>query len=187
MKKYFNILFALAIPFAFAACNQVEKQDNKDDQEKSDSTKTEELSQSEKQAKEEQELSDSLHFGKLVEINGALTIDEFASQMEGQDSIEVKLAAKAEDVCQTKGCWMKVKTADGSLMRVTFKDYGFFVPKNIAGKNVVLEGVAFQDTVSVEDLRHFAEDGGKSKEEIAAITEPEIAVSFVADGVVIQE
>ena len=66
--------------------------------------------------------------------------------MEGKDSLEVKLFATAKDVCKKKGCWMKVEKSDGTLMRVTFKDYGFFVPKDIAGKNVIIEGTAYADT-----------------------------------------
>ncbi len=78
---------------------------------------------------------------------------------------------------------MNVETAGGSLMRVRFKDYGFFVPSDIMGKEVVFEGKAFRDTTSVADLKHYAEDAGKSKEEIDAITEPKVTIAFVADGV----
>jgi hypothetical protein len=40
---------------------------------------------------------------------------------------------------------------------------------------------------SVEELRHYAEDAGKSQEEIEAITEPKKTYSFVADGVLLKE
>jgi len=36
-------------------------------------------------------------------------------------------------------------------------------------------------------LRHYAEDAGKSEEEIMTITEPEYVLTFTADGVIIQE
>lgn len=41
--------------------------------------------------------------------------------------------------------------------------------------------------MSIEDQRHYAEDGGKSKEEIAAITEVKRTLAFEADGVLIPE
>ena len=125
------------------------------------------------------------HFGKIIESEGAKFMDEFATMMEGKDSLNIKIQAVAADVCQNKGCWMKVETADGSMMRIKFKDYGFFVPMDITGKNVIFQGVAFKDTTSVEDLKHYAMDGGKSEEEIAAITKPEISTSFLADGVIV--
>jgi hypothetical protein len=71
-------------------------------------------------------------------------------------------------------------------MRVTFKDYGFFMPLNSAGRSLVLSGIAMNDTTSVETLRHYAEDAGKSKEEIEAITEPEVELVFEATGVYIR-
>jgi len=124
-------------------------------------------------------------FGKIIEADGAKMIDQFATEMEGKDSLKIKIQAVAADVCQNKGCWMKVQTADGSMMRIKFKDYGFFVPMDISGKNVIFEGLAYKDTTSVEDLKHYAMDGGQSEEEIEAITEQEINTSFLADGVII--
>ncbi|MNY81520.1 hypothetical protein D3C86_2231200 [compost metagenome] len=71
-------------------------------------------------------------------------------------------------------------------MRVVFKDYAFFVPKDIAGKTVVFEGEAKKTTSSVEHLRHYAQDAGQSKEEIAKITEPKDELTFVAEGVIVK-
>jgi len=82
---------------------------------------------------------------------------------------------------------MKVDMGNGSTLRVTFKDYGFFVPKDIVGKTVVFEGQAKVETVPVETLRHYAEDAGKSQEEIAAITSPEEKINFVASGVMVND
>jgi len=106
--------------------------------------------------------------------------------MEGKNALQVKLEGEILEVCQGKGCWMTVSTGNGNSIRVTFKDYGFFVPKDVAGKKTVFEGVAKMETVDVATLKHFAEDAGKSEEEIAAITEPETKLSFVATGVEIK-
>ena len=81
---------------------------------------------------------------------------------------------------------MDVDLGNGESMVVKFKDYGFFVPKNSSGSTAVLEGVAKVETQTVDWLKHKAEDAGKSQEEIDAITEPEVKVSFMADGVIIK-
>ena len=99
------------------------------------------------------------------------------------ENLEVEGEVNA--VCQAKGCWMTVNLENGETMRVTFKDYGFFVPKNLAGTKVVFKGKPEVTETSVEELRHYAADAGKSKKEIMAITEPEIALTFVADGVLV--
>jgi hypothetical protein len=97
------------------------------------------------------------------------------------------VSGKMVECCQKKGCWMTLDMGEGhSPMRVTFKDYGFFMPLNSAGRSLVLSGIAMNDTTSVETLRHYAEDAGKSKEEIEAITEPEVELVFEATGVYIR-
>jgi hypothetical protein len=90
------------------------------------------------------------------------------------------------DVCPKKGCWMNVKV-DSDTVFVKFKDYGFFVPKEgVEGKTAIISGEIFYDTLSVELLRHYAEDAGKSSEEINLIVEPEYTLAFTAHGVIIK-
>ena len=128
----------------------------------------------------------SFHGKKFTE-KGAIPATELTTKMAGKDQMPAKVEGTVESVCKVKGCWMKVKTGDGQTMRVTFKDYGFFVPKDIVGKTVVVEGTAETTTTPVAELRHYAEDAGKSKEEIAKITAPEKALTFVADGVIVKK
>ena len=125
-------------------------------------------------------------YGETITEKGAIPATELATKLEDKTEMPVKITGQVESVCKAAGCWMKVKTADGKTIRVTFKDYGFFVPKDIAGKTVVFEGVANVKTTSVAMLKHYAEDGGKSKEEIAKITEPEKAIGVVATGVIVK-
>ena len=80
-----------------------------------------------------------------------------------------------------------MQVSDEQNMHVSFKDYGYFVPKDIDGKESIIEGYAYMETMSVDDLKHYAEDAGKSQEEIDAITEPETKLSFVADGVIVKD
>ena len=90
-------------------------------------------------------------------------------------------------VCPKKGCWMNVKV-DTDTIFVKFKDYGFFVPKTgIEGKQILMSGNIFRDTISVERLRHYAEDAKQTKQEIELITEPEYKINMIAEGVAIRE
>ena len=127
------------------------------------------------------------YFGKKINDKGALASAELPKKMAAKEKMAAKVVGTVESVCQAKGCWMKVKTADGQTMRVSFKDYGFFVPKDIAGKTVVFEGEAKMKTTPVAELQHYAEDAGKSKEDIAKITEPKHELTFVADGVIVKK
>ena len=127
------------------------------------------------------------YHGKKITENGAMPATQLTASMGGKEKMPAKVEGTVESVCKVKGCWMEVKTGEGKTMRVTFKDYGFFVPKDIIGKTVVVEGTAETTTTPVAKLRHYAEDAGKSKEEIAKINEPEKALTFVADGVIVKQ
>ncbi|MEY4930099.1 MAG: hypothetical protein RI909_823 [Bacteroidota bacterium] len=127
-------------------------------------------------------------YGETISTDGALALSDLSKEVAGKDSVILTLKGTIEETCKMKGCWMKVKDENGVATRITFKDYGFFVPKEgAAGKEVVFSGVAKRKLTDVATLRHYAEDAGKSQEEIDAITEPKEEIEFVANGVVIYE
>lgn len=125
-------------------------------------------------------------FGEAISEDGALALGQLVSHLETNGEFEGKIVGEIKEVCSKKGCWMTIDLPNGETMRVTFKDYGFFVPKNSQGFPVIIEGVATKTVTDVETLRHFAEDGGKSKEEIEAITQPKLEYAFEAVGVIIK-
>ena len=99
---------------------------------------------------------------------------------------KVRLKGKILSTCPMKGCWMKISVYQDTIL-VRFKDYGFFVPKAGAeGKSAIVNGNISVDTLSVAQLRHYAEDAGKSRNEVLAIVNPEITISLLADGVLIK-
>lgn len=127
-------------------------------------------------------------FGKEIIADDAIAVFSMAQHyktMKVGDSIDSKIIGKVNEVCQAKGCWMKVDLEEGNHIMVKFKDYGFFMPKDIAGKEVILNGKAFVEEMPVEEQRHYAEDAGKTSEEIASITQPKRTYSFEADGVLL--
>lgn len=126
-------------------------------------------------------------YGEELSDAKAVKATNLEKTMAGEEAMKMKLKGEIAEVCQMKGCWMTITTGDGETIRVTFKDYGFFVPKDAAGKKTVIEGEAKMETVDVATLKHYAEDAGKSKEEIVAITKPETKLTFVASGVEIEE
>jgi hypothetical protein len=108
-------------------------------------------------------------------------------KMSTSDTLVVKFSAVVTEVCKAKGCWMKLQLGNGNETMVKFKDYGFFVPQELVGKDVIINGSAYVEEMSVADQRHFARDGGKSEEEIAGITKAVKKYAFEADGVRIKE
>lgn len=129
-------------------------------------------------------------FGTIISNEGAIDskamLTKFKSLKAG-DTINVKFASKIDEVCSKKGCWMKLDLADGTQTMVRFKDYGFFMPLDSKDREVIVNGKAYVTETSVADLKHYAEDAGKSKEEIAKITKPKLEFAFEADGVLMKK
>ena len=122
-------------------------------------------------------------YGAAITPAGALPMSALPVALGKSDSARVKLVGKASAVCQAKGCWMTLPTADGKEMRVRFRDYAFFVPKDLSGHEVVVSGWAYRSTVPKSELQHYAKDAGKTDQEVAAISQDEQQLTFLADGV----
>lgn len=126
-------------------------------------------------------------FGDVITKDNAIAFSEFTKTYDRKAPQNVKLIGEVKEVCEKKGCWMSIDNGSESPMMVHFKDYAFFVPRDIKGKKVVIEGEIKSDTTSVKELKHYASDGGKSKEEIEKITEPKVELTFMASGVIVEK
>lgn len=126
-------------------------------------------------------------FGATINESEITPLTTLVTVLEEEEEFHGKVMGEIREVCANKGCWMTLDLPNGETMRVTFKDYGFFVPTNSQGYPVVIEGVASKKTTDVETLRHYAEDAGKSVEEIESITSPKKEYAFEAVGVIIKD
>lgn len=128
-------------------------------------------------------------YGEKISSEKALNSTEAGERFNSlkiKDTLYLKFTTKVNSVCKMKGCWMFLDVP-GEEVRVTFKDYGFFVPKDIEGREVTVAGKAYLNEISVEDQRHYAEDEGKNEEEIGKITKPSLTKSFEAHGVILKK
>ena len=74
----------------------------------------------------------------------------------------VAVEAKVRRACQKKGCWMELAASDsGPGVRVTFKDYGFFVPVDSAGRTARVEGTVKVATLSEAHTKHLEAEGAQ--------------------------
>lgn len=129
-------------------------------------------------------------FGGKFTADKALTKEQMLKKyksLKKGDTVAVQFKSKIKEVCKKKGCWMSMDLTNENESFVRFKDYGFFVPLNADNSNAVVSGRAYLDVISVDELKHYAKDGGKSEAEIAKITEPKITYAFQADGVLIEK
>jgi hypothetical protein len=136
-----------------------------------------------------QEADDIKPAAKGVVYGNALTpekqsipVDQLQANL-ANGMFEGKVTGKVIEVCQEMGCWMKIEKADGTTLMVRTKDHAFFMPKNIVGKTVAIEGTAKATEMSEKDQKHYAEDAGKNKKDIAKIKGSKTELQFTASGV----
>ena len=132
--------------------------------------------------KEKVQAAKGVVYGKVSKQKNVVQVDDLKNKLV-DSKFEGQVQGKVVEVCQAEGCWIKMQRADGTSMMVRAKDHAFLMPANIVGKTVVIEGSAVVKEISEEMRKHYAEDGGKSKEEIAQIKGAEKDVQFAAKGV----
>jgi hypothetical protein len=119
------------------------------------------------------------HHGAPFALKEAVTLDEVAKAPEKHAGKAIQVTGTVSAVCLKKGCWMNLKgETPTATARITFKDYGFFVPKDCSGKAAIVEGNLEVKKLSLEERKHFAEDGKVSVDQI-----PENELRLVATGV----
>jgi hypothetical protein len=123
-------------------------------------------------------------FGVKTTKAGAIAANELPAFLGDKTTADVKVKGKVVEVCKAEGCWIKMETAAGPML-IKMKDHSFMVPLAMNGKTIVADGTATFKETTVEMLRHYAEDAGKSKEEIEAIKEPKKEIILQAKGILV--
>lgn len=126
-------------------------------------------------------------YGEITSTEGAIDIAQIPAELEKKNMLTTKIKAKVLDVCPQKGCWLSLAINDSTEAFVKMKDYAFFAPLALIGKTVVLDAKASYKTISVEELKHYAEDAKKPQAEIDAITKPKKEVRLLASGIQVVE
>lgn len=106
------------------------------------------------------EFSADQAFGAEMPADGAtLSLKQAINQLGSTDDAMVKIQGQITEVCQAKGCWMILVDGD-TYARVTFEDYGFFVPIETSMQRSVVYGVLSETVLTGEQADHYAKDAG---------------------------
>ncbi|AYL96505.1 DUF4920 domain-containing protein [Mucilaginibacter celer] len=124
-------------------------------------------------------------YGKTITAEKAINVAALSTALNTDSVYNGRVSGKVVEVCTKKGCFIKIARENGTPVMIRFTDYAYFMPQNIVGKNVVVEGKATVNETSVAKLQHYAADAGKSKEEIAKINQPKKDIEIMADGVLV--
>ena len=98
------------------------------------------------------------HFGAAFTAAPEVPLADLLQSPKQFASKDIITKGEVKRACSRKGCWMEIASAD-SACRVTFQDYGFFVPKDSAGARVRLQGRVDTRVVSASRVRHLEREG----------------------------
>lgn len=118
-------------------------------------------------------LKDTNTVWQSIQIDGANNIDGIPAQIKG----------KVTEVCKISGCWLAFTTADNKQFLVTIRDKSFKLPADLENKEVIVNGGAYNNITSIEELRHEAKSKGWSQERIEQITTPVVEYQFSCSGI----
>jgi hypothetical protein len=97
--------------------------------------------------------------GEKIQGKQALKVSDAVRDATKLAGKTVLVEGTVRKACERKGCWMELADAKGAGMRVTFKDYGFFVPLDSAGAKARVEGLLQVSELSPERAKHYESEG----------------------------
>jgi len=129
------------------------------------------------------EVTDSyeVYCAKFEPAGEPVALAEIIANDDAYADKEVVVKTRVAKVCQKKGCFFIAQDGDKSA-RVSFKDYGFFVPTDTGGKTVTLVGTFSKKVITEAQAKHFAEDAG---EDPSKVTGDRTEYAIVATSVVV--
>ncbi len=122
------------------------------------------------------------HYGVPVTKAKPVSLQVAIQQLQRKPTAHVVVESKVDKICEAKGCWLGLTSTAGDI-RVTFKDYAFFVPPSLIGKTVIVEGTLEKITMSLDETKHYVKDAGGDP---STVTQPRIEYRIVASGVAVK-
>ena len=113
------------------------------------------------------------HFGGDFTLEQTVSLASVLDKSEAFSGKNVKVRGAIEKVCKKKGCWFTVRAGEAEsarFVRITMKDYGFFVPLDCDGKTAIVEGVFTEKIVEEPMRKHLATDGGDDPDKVQGTT-----------------
>ena len=116
-------------------------------------------------------------FGEpITELPELHPLTDILSEPDKYTNTSFGLEARVKKVCQKKGCFF-IATQGQKTIRISFKDYGFFVPTDITDRTAIIIGTLTRHDVSPEQAEHFSKDLGEKNSVKSGVTYEIVASS----------
>jgi hypothetical protein len=117
-------------------------------------------------------------FGEPVAVEAeSVDVADLLARPAAYEGQLVQLQGTVTEVCQESGCWLKLadtqEASEAVFVKFTCPIEGFLIPTDAVGRPAVVQGQVIVEEISEDVARHYAEDGGRSPEEIQRIQGPQ--------------
>lgn len=136
--------------------------------------------------------TNQIHFGEPMTLaeSDTISVGKLLANASAYDGKYVRVHGTVLAVCESKGCWMDIGSAADAEERLYVKFTcpveGRLIPMEAAGHKAVVEGTLAVQEITESEARHYADEAGKSAEEIRAIQGPQKRIRLMAPAAAIR-
>jgi hypothetical protein len=101
-------------------------------------------------------------YGEALKGSEVVPLSRVLAEPDAFANRTVTVDGKVRRNCTNKGCWMELAESLSPALpgcRVTFKNYGFFVPTDSMGSQARVEGTVQVKTVTPDEVDHMEGEG----------------------------
>lgn len=125
-------------------------------------------------------------YGQKPDTMAMMPANKLEASMGKKTRISTTIEGKIIKVTKEKGGWFDVDAGGGKIMAAHFKNYNVMLPTQLAGRTVIIEGVAEKMFIA-DDLQHLAGDTVSGKRQHKVKTDPKRTVTFEVKGLMVDK
>lgn len=120
-------------------------------------------------------------YGEKPDTQAMMNATKLESFMGKKTRISTTIEGRVTKVTHEKGGWFELDAGNGKVIAAHFKDYNINIPGNLAGRTVIIEGVAQKQFIA-DDLQHLAGDTVAGKKQHQVKTNAKRKLTFEVKG-----
>ncbi|MEN0056552.1 MAG: DUF4920 domain-containing protein [Mucilaginibacter sp.] len=125
-------------------------------------------------------------YGEKPNTTAMMDASKVESFMGKKTRITTTISGKVLKVVHEKGGWFDLDAGAGKVIAAHFKNYNITLPAAIAGRIVIIEGVAAKQFIA-DDLQHLAGDTVNGKKQHKVKVDPKRRVNFEVKGLIVDK
>jgi hypothetical protein len=137
-------------------------------------------------AQKDEPLPHGIVYGQKPDTTAMMSAAKVEAFMGKKTRISTTIEGRVIRVTREKGGWFELDASAGKVISAHFKNYNINIPADLAGRTVIMEGVAAKQFIA-DDLQHLAGDTVSGKKQHKVKTDPKRKVTFEVKGLMVDK